>query len=155
MSRPPAAPGDVDADDRGTRTRATHPGDDPSDRPRHHPLAWLLSHASRRRGVHADAGVPDGANEVLERLATLPLSVWSYRFDHESVRHLGPMAQDFAGTFGLGSSDRTIAGVDANGVCMAGIQALHRRLVEVEAEVDRLRRALGEANSTGAVPDRR
>ncbi|MFE3290123.1 hypothetical protein [Rhodococcus sp. NPDC059234] len=76
---------------------------------------------------------------MLERLATLPVSVWSYRFDHDSVRHMGPMAQDFAATFGLGSSDRTIALVDANGVCMASIQALHRRLVEVEAELARLR----------------
>ncbi len=95
----------------------------------------------RRRGVTGADGVPDGANEVLERLSTLPLSVWTYRFDHESVRHLGPMAQDFAATFGLGSSDRTIAEVDANGVCMASIQALHRRLTEVEAELDRLRSA--------------
>lgn len=87
----------------------------------------------------ATTEIPEGANEVLERLAALPLSVWSYRFDHESVRHLGPMAQDFAATFGLGSSERSIAQVDANGVCMASIQALYRRLVEVEAELDRMR----------------
>ncbi|WP_246097811.1 tail fiber domain-containing protein [Rhodococcus spelaei] len=91
--------------------------------------------------------IPVGANEVLERLATLPVSVWTYRFDHDSVRHMGPMAQDFAATFGLGSSDRTIALVDANGVCMASIQALNRRLVEVEAEVARLRAAQQEEDS--------
>ncbi|MFF0814757.1 tail fiber domain-containing protein [Rhodococcus sp. NPDC003318] len=107
----------------------------------HHPLAWIRSHASRRRGVDTGADIPDGANEVLERLAALPLSVWNYRFDHESVRHLGPMAQDFAAVFGLGSSQRSIAQVDANGVCMASIQALYRRLVEVEKELDRLRAA--------------
>lgn len=107
----------------------------------HHPLAWLHSHAGRRRGLVAEAGIPEGANEVLERLAGLPLSVWSYRFDHESVRHLGPMAQDFAATFGLGSSERSIAQVDANGVCMAAIQALYRRLLETEAELERLRNA--------------
>ncbi|MFD4293410.1 tail fiber domain-containing protein [Rhodococcus sp. NPDC058505] len=114
----------------------------------HHPLAWMRSHATRRRGVSTDAAVPDGANEVLERLADLPLSVWTYRFDHESVRHLGPMAQDFAATFALGSSDRVIAQVDANGVCMASIQALYRRLVEVETELDRLRVASGAAPGT-------
>lgn len=80
---------------------------------------------------------------MLERLAALPISVWSYRFDDESVRHLGPMAQDFASTFALGSSDRVIDVVDANGVCMASIQALHRRLAEVEAEVARLRESGG------------
>jgi len=72
---------------------------------------------------------------VLERLATLPISTWTYGFDHESVRHLGPMAQDFASTFGLGYTDRQIAIVDANGVCMAAVQALHRRVVALEAEL--------------------
>lgn len=49
------------------------------------------------------------------------------------------MAQDFAAAFGLGSTDRRINMVDANGVCMASIQALHRRLVELELEVAQLR----------------
>lgn len=118
---------------RGTRLRPTS---------MRHPLRWLGSRVNHRRGVVSPAGVPDGANEVLDRLSTLPLSVWTYRFDHESVRHLGPMAQDFAATFGLGSSDRTIAGVDANGVCMASIQALYRRLADLEAELDRVRRSV-------------
>lgn len=104
-----------------------------------HPLAWLHSHLTHRRGVTGARPVPVGANEVLERLATLPVSVWTYRFDHDSVRHLGPMAQDFADTFGLGSSDRTIAVVDANGVCLASVQALYRRLVAVETELAELR----------------
>ncbi|ELB89440.1 hypothetical protein Rwratislav_29509 [Rhodococcus wratislaviensis IFP 2016] len=80
-----------------------------------------------------------GANEVLERVVALPVSIWTYGFDHHSVRHMGPMAQDFAAAFGLGSTDRRINMVDANGVCMASIQALHRRLVELEAEVAELR----------------
>lgn len=79
-----------------------------------------------------------GANEILERLATLRISTWTYGFDHDSVRHIGPMAQDFAETFGLGSSDRRIEIVDASGVCMASIQALHRRLVALEDELARL-----------------
>ena len=48
------------------------------------------------------------------------------------------MAQDFAATFGLGSNNRQIAVVDANGVCMASIQALQRRILALEAEVARL-----------------
>ncbi|MFC4603618.1 tail fiber domain-containing protein [Rhodococcus kronopolitis] len=110
-----------------------------------HPLAWLRSHLTHRRGVRGARPVPVGANEVLDRLAELPVSVWTYRFDHDSVRHLGPMAQDFASTFGLGSSERAIAVVDANGVCMASIQALHRRLVAAEAELAELRAALSES----------
>lgn len=72
---------------------------------------------------------------MLQRLTELPISVWSYGFDHPSVRHLGPMAQDFAATFGLGSSDRTMSTVDVNGVCMASIQALQRRVTALETEL--------------------
>lgn len=104
-----------------------------------HPVAWMHSHVTRRRGVDSSSSAPTGANDVLGRLATLPISTWSYGYDHPSVRHLGPTAQDFADTFGLGEDPRRIAAVDANGVCMASIQALHRRLVQLEDEVKRLR----------------
>ncbi|MFD4181091.1 tail fiber domain-containing protein [Rhodococcus sp. NPDC058514] len=104
-----------------------------------HPVAWLQSTITHRRGVAADRPIPAGATEVLERMNELPVSVWTYGFDHRSVRHMGPMAQDFAAAFGLGSSDRRIAMVDANGVCMAGIQALYRRVLALEAEVAELR----------------
>ncbi|MFZ2173285.1 MAG: tail fiber domain-containing protein, partial [Rhodococcus sp. (in: high G+C Gram-positive bacteria)] len=78
-----------------------------------HPMAWLRSRAARRRGLgDAARPVPTSADDVLERLADLKISTWTYGFDHRSVRHLGPMAQDFAEAFGLGSSDRRI---DAGG----------------------------------------
>ncbi len=57
------------------------------------------------------------------------------------------MAQDFAATFGLGSSTRQISAVDANGVCMAGIQALHRKLNALESEIEVLRRQVEEPTS--------
>lgn len=104
-----------------------------------HPVAWLQSAITHRRGVSVERPIPTGATKVLERINELPVSVWTYGFDHRSVRHMGPMAQDFAATFGLGSSDRRIAIVDANGVCMAGIQALYRRVLALEAEVAELR----------------
>jgi hypothetical protein len=105
-----------------------------------HPAAWAKSRVLRRHAPEARP-VPTGANDVLERLAELPVSAWTYGFEHSSVRHLGPMAQDFAETFGLGSSTKTISAVDANGVCIASIQALYRRLVEVEKQLEELRAA--------------
>nr|WP_231868979.1 tail fiber domain-containing protein [Rhodococcus opacus] len=101
-------------------------------------MAWFHSVLTRKRGVAVQAP-PASASEVLDRLAEMPVSVWTYGFDHESVRHLGPMAQDFATAFGLGSNDRRIAMVDANGVCMVSIQALYRRVIALEEEVARLR----------------
>lgn len=103
----------------------------------------------RQKGVAAPNGVPCGANDVLERLAALPVSVWTYGFDDASVRHMGPMSQDFAAAFGLGCDDRTIDLVDANGVVMAACQALYRRVVALEEEVAALRR-LTEPNAADA-----
>jgi hypothetical protein len=86
-----------------------------------------------------DAGAePVDGYEVLEKLATLPISTWNYTSDPESVRHLGPMEQDFMEAFGLGDDDTVIHHVDANGVMMVAIQALYRKVQALEAEVARL-----------------
>jgi hypothetical protein len=81
-------------------------------------------------------------NQVLERLAALPLSRWSYHTEGTQTLHLGPMAQDFKQAFGLGASDRTISKVDADGVAFAAIQALYQRLLSVEAKNQTLEREL-------------
>ncbi len=77
--------------------------------------------------------------EVLARVAELPVSTWSYTFDSPSVRHMGPMAQDFAAGFGLGDDDRSIHMVDAAGVAIAAIQGLHELVEAQRQELDRLR----------------
>jgi hypothetical protein len=51
------------------------------------------------------------------------------------------MAQDFHAAFGLGDSDRTINMVDGNGVLIGAVQALYRRVMQLEAEVEALRTA--------------
>ena len=67
---------------------------------------------------------------ILAGVARLPIETWSYQ--GETVRHLGPMAQDFAAAFGLGADDRHIHVVDAAGVALAAIQGLHG-LVQAQA----------------------
>ncbi len=80
--------------------------------------------------------------EILERVAALPITTWSYRREDPSVRHLGPMAQDFKASFGLGATDRSIFVVDADGVALSSIQALYRRLQASEADNAKLRESL-------------
>ena len=84
------------------------------------------------RAIKHDVQPVDG-DEVLERLAAVPIARWRYDERPDEV-HVGPMAQDFRAAFGLGDSDRHIAAVDANGVTMAAIQALHRRVVALESQ---------------------
>ncbi|HZD14903.1 MAG TPA: hypothetical protein VE196_07200, partial [Pseudonocardiaceae bacterium] len=58
------------------------------------------------------------------------------------VRHLGPMAQDWHAAFGLGKGNTTIPMVDAHGVLVVAIQALHRQVGELRAEIDQLHQQL-------------
>jgi hypothetical protein len=36
---------------------------------------------------------------ILQRLLQLPVASWKYVWDDPEIRHIGPMAQDFAGAF--------------------------------------------------------
>ncbi len=80
---------------------------------------------------------------VLAKVLALPIATWSYRTQDASIRHLGPMAQDFRAAFGLGDDEKTIATVDADGVALAAIQGLNakleRALGERDAEIAALR----------------
>jgi hypothetical protein len=74
--------------------------------------------------------------EVLERVASLPIQQWTYKAEEDAVRHVGPMAQDFHAAFGLGANDTTIATVDADGVALAAIQGLNQKLEREAKEKD-------------------
>lgn len=76
---------------------------------------------------------------LLAKLATLPISTWNYKAQPESVRHMGPTAQDFRAAFGLGEDERHISTVDAQGVALAAIQALYNEVTEKQAEITQLR----------------
>jgi hypothetical protein len=74
------------------------------------------------------------SSQILERVAELPLSEWSYK-DDATTRHIGPMAQDFRAAFRIGTDDKHIAPIDEGGVALAAIQALNSKLNERETEI--------------------
>lgn len=92
---------------------------------------------------------------VLEKVAELPVSAWRYK-NNPSQPHIGPMAQDFHETFGLGVDDRLISTLDADGVTLAALKGLievlqerkdrsaaqAERLRELQAEIERLQRQM-------------
>ena len=53
--------------------------------------------------------------EVLKKLAEIPIQTWNYKSEDSAIRHMGPMAQDFYGAFGLGNTDKAIFHIDAIG----------------------------------------
>jgi hypothetical protein len=73
---------------------------------------------------------PVDSKAILEKVAALPITRWHYTNDNTATRHLGPVAQDFHAAFGVGSDDKYIATVDADGVALAAIQGLNQKLDE-------------------------
>jgi len=86
------------------------------------------------RDAKANFNGVDG-QAVLSRLAALPIATWNYKAQPDSVRHMGPTAQDFREAFGLGEDEKHISTVDAQGVALAAIQALYETVTELKSEV--------------------
>jgi hypothetical protein len=94
-------------------------------------------------GDESDRNIKEGFAPVdpaaiLARVATLPIETWSYKAQKPAIRHIGPMAQDFAAAFSVGEDDRHIHSVDASGVALAAIQGLHRLVLTQAAQVQAL-----------------
>ena len=91
---------------------------------------------------------PVDGQAILDQLASIPISTWNYKAQGDSVRHMGPMAQDFYAAFGLGLGDNGIDTIDPDGVALAAIQALNAKLdaelAKKDAEIAALRERLGE-----------
>jgi hypothetical protein len=83
---------------------------------------------------------PADTKQILDKVAQLPISTWTYVSEPSAIRHLGPMAQDFHASFGLGDDDRTYNSIDAHGVALAAIQALERVVAEQGKRIEKLER---------------
>jgi hypothetical protein len=87
-------------------------------------------------------------DEVLSKIAGLPIREWNYKAQDASVRHAGPTAQDFHAAFGLGESPLNISTIDADGVALRAIQALEARSRAQLADVLADTQALADANDS-------
>ena len=98
------------------------------------------------RNVKGEFTIVD-SREILSKVAKLPIARWHYT-NAPGIRHIGPTAQDFLCAFGVGSDDKHIATVDADGVALAAIQGLKDKLeAEVkkkDAEIASLEQRVGE-----------
>ena len=81
--------------------------------------------------------------EILERVARLPISTWSYRADPKS-QHIGPMAQDVYAAFGVGEDERHITTIDGVGISLAAIKGLYQQNQELKKENDAIKAELAE-----------
>jgi hypothetical protein len=72
---------------------------------------------------------------VLQNVVEMPIATWNYNTQDPSIRHMGPMAQDFYAAFGVGEDDKHITTVDADGVALAAIQGLHQIVQDKDAQI--------------------
>lgn len=82
---------------------------------------------------------------LLEKLATIEIQSWNYITQDDSIRHIGPMAQDFYATFNVGDDNTHISSIDPDGVALAAIQGLYEiaqdkdhQISEQQAKIDNL-----------------
>jgi hypothetical protein len=79
------------------------------------------------------------SKQVLDKFSKLPITEWSYKAQDPSIRHIGPMAQDFYQAFGLGEDKLRIGTMDADGVMMAAIQGLNAKLSDKDKQITSLK----------------
>jgi len=90
---------------------------------------------------------PVDTRSILEKLAALPITQWHYRWEEQGATpHVGPMAQDFKAAFYPGRDDKSITTQEADGVALAAIQGLNRKvegeLKAKDARIDALEKEL-------------
>jgi hypothetical protein len=96
--------------------------------------------------------------ELLGRIHALDVTSWNYITEGAQVRHMGPMAEDFWKTFGLGVNDISIGVQDLAGVSLAGVKALEARTAELQAkaaEVEQLRGEVARLQTANASLEQR
>lgn len=77
--------------------------------------------------------------EILKKIdEQVPITEWNYK-GIDSLRYIGPMAQDFYGAFGLGDDSLGINSINEMGVSMAAIHGLIDRTDALNAAIEELK----------------
>jgi hypothetical protein len=73
--------------------------------------------------------------DILNKIEKIKVYEWSY-INEKGVKHIGPMAQSFYGTFGYGSDNKFISTVDIDGVNLSAIKALYDKSLRIENVIE-------------------
>jgi hypothetical protein len=74
---------------------------------------------------------PVDGKDILQKLAAIPVQQWNYKWESDDATpNIGPMAQDFKGAFYPGRDDKAITTQEFDGVELAAIQGLDRKVEE-------------------------
>ena len=93
-------------------------------------LASMLAMVMMCSKDFKDNNEPIDHGQTLDGVNSLTVEAWTYKGDDQ--KHIGPYAEEFRKTFGLGS-EFVIDPIDAVGVCLSAIKALTKRVENLEA----------------------
>ncbi|MBU1707996.1 tail fiber domain-containing protein, partial [bacterium] len=97
--------------------------------------AWeVLSDSTKKTNRRAV-----NTQEILTKVAQLPIEEWNFKHQDSRNTHIGPMAQDFYRLFGYGDDDKSISTIDPDGIALAAIQELHKENQQLKKELNELR----------------
>ena len=78
------------------------------------------------------------SQEILEKVRKLDIKKWNYKVEKDSIKHIGPTAQDFAKIFALGGSETSISTIDPAGISLVSIKALADRVETLFEKIERI-----------------
>jgi hypothetical protein len=81
-------------------------------------------------------------SDLLNKLMKLDITEWSYIGTKE--RHIGPMAQDFAELFHVGTDNTTISTIDPAGIALKAIQEQQHIIETQSAKINSLSKEMQE-----------
>ena len=84
---------------------------------------------------------------VLSELSKIKITSWNYKSQSASIRHIGPMAQDFYKAFRLGESKKKINMVDIDGINLLAIKTLYSRINKFDASMNNLNQLKAETKN--------
>ena len=98
--------------------------------------SWsILSDSSKKENIN----LIDGA-AYLSALNAINVYKWNYKSQADSIRHIGPMAQDFKRLFQIGVDETMINSGDFDGINLMLLKALQQELLQKEDLIKELNR---------------
>lgn len=82
--------------------------------------------------------------ELLSKIEELTVTEWNYKNEGSQVKHIGPTAQDFQKTFGVGSDGKSISTIDPSGIALAAIKELNKQNQQLQNQNSELQQRLEE-----------
>lgn len=84
---------------------------------------------------------------LLNKVSKLTISQWNYIRDDNSIKHIGPFAEEFHDTFKLnGNKTETISISDISGISLAAIQALIMKMNKQSEKIEELESKINNIN---------